>query len=87
VGSWRQRRDHPHRRWERKGQGETLGAQLEGASGSAQTSALGDSDTQEDVMNGPCRLGAQVPLRVPATPTGYLSRGPGREQSSKPGYI
>lgn len=50
-------------------------------------SALGDSNTQEDAMSGPCGLEAQDPLHVPAIPTGYVSQGSDWEQSSKPGYI
>lgn len=55
----RQRTDCHHRRQEGRGQGEMPGSQLEGVSGLAQTSALGDSKAQ-DLING----GEHGPLSV-----------------------
>lgn len=84
MGSWGQRRDHPQWREEGKEQGETLGSQLEGASGSAQMSVLGDSNTQEDAMSGPCRLRAQVLLHIPATPKALAGQKAASQVTSEP---
>lgn len=54
-------------------------SQLEGATGLAQMSVLGDNNTQEDAMSGPCRLRVQV-LLIPLPPPGPWL---GRKQQAK----